>query len=185
MQWCAKTYPMENKLLEGGLFVKERTSNNVHEAFVGEAKANQRLLMFAKKAEMEELPQIAHLFRAVAAAEGVHARRHFALLESVADTQSNLERAFQSENAVNGVYYLRMLQEAEQEDEEAAVSVFSQARDVEAEHANLYKRALSHLIAQRSTDYYVCTVCGHISEREPPETCPICGASKSAFEKVL
>jgi rubrerythrin len=175
---------VENNLLEGGLLMKERTSNNVHEAFVGEAKAYQRLLMFAKKAEMEELPQIAHLFRAVAAAEGVHARRHFALLESVADTQTNLERAFQSENAVNGVYYVKMLQEAEQEGEETAVSVFSQARDVEGEHANLYKRALSHLIAQRSTDYYVCTVCGHISEREPPETCPICGASKSAFEKV-
>jgi rubrerythrin len=77
-----------------------------------------------------------------------------------------------------------MLQDAEQEGEEAAILVFSQARDVEAEHANLYKRALSHLIAQRSTDYYVCTVCGHVSEREPPETCPICGASKMAFEKV-
>ena len=164
--------------------MKERTANNVHEAFVGEAKAYQRLLMFAKKAENEELPQIAHLFRAVAAAEGVHSRRHFTLLESVADTQTNLERAFQSENAVNGVHYLKMLQEAEQDGEETAALVFSQARDVEAEHANLYKRALDHLIAQRFTDYYVCTVCGHISEREPPERCPICGAAKSAFEKI-
>jgi len=48
--------------------LKERTANNVHTAFVGEAKANQRLLMYAKKAEQEDLPQIAHLFRAVAAA---------------------------------------------------------------------------------------------------------------------
>jgi rubrerythrin len=72
--------------------LKDRTAENVHVAFVGEAKANQRLLMFAKKAEHEDLPQIAHLFRAVAAAEGVHSRRHFALLESVADTQTNLER---------------------------------------------------------------------------------------------
>ena len=164
--------------------MKENTANNVHDAFVGEAKAYQRLLMFARKAEEEELPQIAHLFRAVATAEGVHSRRHFALLESVADTQTNLERAFQSENAVNGVHYLKMLQEAEQDGEEGAALVFSQARDVEAEHANLYRRALTDLIAQRSTDYYVCTVCGHIHEREAPETCPICGASKKAFEKV-
>jgi rubrerythrin len=49
--------------------MKDRTAKNVHEAFIGEAKAYQRLLMFAKKAEEEELPQIAHLFRAVAAAE--------------------------------------------------------------------------------------------------------------------
>lgn len=164
--------------------MKERTANNVHEAFVGEAKAYQRLLMFAKKAEQEELPQIAHLFRAVAAAEGVHSRRHFALLESVADTQTNLEKAFQSETIVNGVHYPKMIQEAEEDSEEAAELVFSQARDVEAEHVNLYKRALNDLIAQRSTDYYVCSVCGHISEHEPPEKCPICGASKSAFEKV-
>jgi len=68
------------------------------------------------------------------------------LLESVADTQSNLERAFQSENAVNGVHYLKMLQEAEQDDEGGAALVFSQARDVEAEHAKLYKKALDHLM---------------------------------------
>jgi rubrerythrin len=163
---------------------KERTANNVHTAFVEEAKAHQRLLMFSKKAEDEDLPQIAHLFRAVAAAEGVHSRRHFALLESVADTQTNLERAFQSETAVNGVHYLKMLQEAEEDGQETAALVFSQARDVEGFHANLYKKALNHLIAQRSTNYYVCTVCGYITEGEPPEECPICGAPRAKFGKI-
>ncbi len=34
-------------------------------------------------------------------------------------------------------------------------------------------------------DKFRCTVCGyiHIGD-EPPETCPICGAPKSAFEKI-
>jgi rubrerythrin len=164
--------------------MNERTANNVHTAFVGEAKAYQRLLMFAKKAEAEDLPQIAHLFRAVAASEGVHSRRHFALLESVADTQTNLEHAFQIENAVNGVHYPKMLQEAEQDGEETAALVFSQARDVEGFHANLYKKALDNLIAQRSTTYYVCSVCGYVHEREPPENCPVCGASKEKFDRV-
>ena len=103
--------------------MKERTAANVHDAFVGEAKAYQRLLMFAKKAEEEDLPQIAHLFRAVAAAEGVHSRRHFAMLESVADTQTNLEQAFQSEKIVNRVHYPEMLREAEEDGEEAAGAV--------------------------------------------------------------
>ena len=164
--------------------LKEKTANNAHEAFVGEAKAQQRLLMYSKKAEQEDLPQIAHLFRAVAASEGVHARRDFSLLEAVADTQTNLEQAFQSETAVSGIYYPKMLREAEEDGEEAAALVFSQDRDVEAEHANLYKRALNDLIAQRSTEYYICTVCGHIVERDRPETCPICGAPKTAFEIV-
>lgn len=164
--------------------LKERTGTNVHTAFVGEAKAYQRLLMFAKRAEEEDLPQIAHLFRAVATAEGVHSRRHFAMLESVADTQTNLERAFQSEKIVNGVHYPEMLREAEEDSEEAAALVFSQARDVEEEHVELYKRALNDLMAQRSTEYYLCTVCGHISEGKPPEKCPICGAPQSKFEKA-
>jgi rubrerythrin len=140
--------------------------------------------MFAKKAEQEGLPQIAHLFRAVAAAEGVHSRRHFAMLESVADTQTNLERSFQSEIAVNGVHYPEMIRGAEEDGDEAAALVFSQARDVEGEHAKLYKRALDHLIAQRSTEYYLCPVCGHISEGKPPDACPICGAPGSVFETV-
>jgi rubrerythrin len=156
----------------------------VHTAFVGEAKAHQRLLMFARQAENEDLPQIAHLFRAVAAAEGIHSRRHFALLESVADTQANLEQAFQSEKAVNGIYYPKMLKEAEEDGEKAAVAVFSQARDVEAVHAKLYKKALDHLIAEESTEYYVCSVCGYTVERRPPETCPVCSAPKSKFKKI-
>ena len=164
--------------------LKERTAENVHIAFIEEAKAHQRLLMFAKKAEKEDLPQIAHLFRAVAAAEGIHSRRHFALLESVADTQTNLEQAFQSETTVNGVHYPRMLREAEGDGEETATLVFSQARDVEAVHASLYKKALNHLIAQRLAEYYVCTICGYIAEGEPPERCPICNSLKSEFEKV-
>jgi rubrerythrin len=41
--------------------LKGKTTNNVHRAFVEEAKAYQRLLMYVKKAEEENLPQIAHL----------------------------------------------------------------------------------------------------------------------------
>jgi len=164
--------------------MKEKTATNVHDAFVGEAKAAQRLLLYARKADQEELPQIARLFRAVAAAESVHARRHFALLEAVGDTDANLEKAFQQENAVNGVHYLRMLREAEEEEEKAAALVFSQSRDVEAEHAKLYRRALDDMMGDQSTDYYVCKVCGHIHEREAPERCPICSAGSDKFEKV-
>ena len=164
--------------------MKERTSRNIHTAFVEEAKAHQRLLMFAKRAGEEDLPQIAHLFRAVAAAEAIHSRRHFELLESVADTQTNLEQAFQSETAVNGVHYPRMLQESAEDGEEAAELVFSQARDVEGGHAKLYKKALTHLMAEHSTKYYVCSICGHITEGKPPKTCPICDAQKASFRKV-
>ncbi len=165
--------------------MKERTGNSVHRAFVEEAKAYQRLKMFAAKAEEEDLPQIAHLFGAVAAAESVHARRHFALLEgSVADTQSNLEQAFQSETGVASIEYSRMLREAEEDGEEKAALLFSQIRDVDETHAKLYKKALDHLIAQRHTEYYVCTVCGFVADGKAPKNCPICGAPASKFRSI-
>lgn len=164
--------------------MKERTANNVHKAFVEEAKAHQRLLMFAGRADEEGLPQISHLFRAVAAAEGVHSRRHFASLESVSNTQTNLEQAFQSETAVSGIHYARMSREAEEDGEKAIASVFSQARDVEGFHAKLYKKALNHLIASQSTEYHICTICGYTVDGNPPEKCPVCGASKSKFKNI-
>jgi len=157
----------------------------VHRAYVAEAKAVERLELFAEKAEEEGLPQIAHLFRAVAASESVHARRHFKQLEeSVKDTQSNLELAFQREIGVAGVEYGRMLREAEEDGEGGAALVFSQARDVEEEHARLYKKALDHLIAQRETEFHVCTVCGYVSDGKLPENCPVCGAPETKFNKI-
>ena len=107
--------------------LKERTANNVHATFVEEAKAAVRLLLFAERAESEGLPQIASLFRAVAVgvAEGIHAKRHFALLKgNIEDTQSNLEQAFQSEVGAAVVEYLRMLREADEDGEESAASCF-------------------------------------------------------------
>jgi rubrerythrin len=165
--------------------MKERTADNVHSAFVEEAKAHERLLMFALGAEEEGLPQIAHLFRAVAASEGVHARRHFAQLEgSVGDTEENLERAFHLETGVAGVEYRRMLKVAYEDGEEAAALVFSQVRDVEESHAVLYKKAMDHVIWERETSYFLCGVCGYVADGGVPENCPICGAASRLFERV-
>jgi rubrerythrin len=164
--------------------MKERTARNVHDAFVGEAKANQRLLEYAKKAEDEGFAQIAHLFRAVAASESIHSRRHFRLLETVKDTQANMEKAFQQENAVNGNYYPKMLTEAEEDGESAAAMVFSQARDVEGVHSKLYRKALDHFMEEVMVDYYICSVCGFVHEKTVPESCPVCNAPPDKFFKL-
>ncbi len=164
--------------------MKEKTEKNVKEAFIGEAKAYQRLLEFARKADQEGLPQIAYLFRAIAASESVHSRRHFRLMEKIQDTQSNLETSFKEENAVNGNHYPRMLQDAEEEGEKAAAIVFSQARDVEGVHAKLYKRALANLAGDEDTEYYLCNVCGFLNEKAAPDECPVCKASKDKFLKI-
>ena len=164
----------------------EKTQSNVYEAFVGEAKAHHRLLAFARKADEEGYAQVARLFRAVAAAEGVHAERHLRLMGEavVKSTEENLQFSFESETTVNQVYYPRFIQEAEEEEERAAALTFSQARDVEEGHAALYKRALGAMLRDESHDYYVCEICGYVAEREPPDRCPVCGAKREQFRLV-
>jgi len=166
--------------------MEEQTQRNVYEAFVGEAKAYHRLLAFARKADEEGYPQVARLFRAVAAAEGVHAERHLRLLGEaiVQSTEENLQSSFERESSVNQVYYPQFIRQAEEEGERAAALTFGQARDVEEGHAALYKRALSAMLRDETHDYYVCPVCGYVAERESPAQCPICGAKRELFRQV-
>jgi len=165
----------------------EKTRSNLYTAFVGEAKAYHRLLAFARKADEEGYGQVAKLFRAVAAAEGVHTERHLRLMGEavVKSTEENLQFSFESETTVNQVYYPQFIQDAESEGERAAVLTFSQARDVEEGHAALYKRALNAMLRDETHDYYVCQVCGYVAEREAPDQCPVCNAKREKFRLVV
>ena len=164
----------------------EKTHNNLYTAFVGEAKAHHRLLAFARKADEEDYPQIAKLFRAIAAAEGVHTERHLRLLGEavVKSTDDNLQSSFRRETTVNEIYYPQFIREAEEEKERAAALTFSQARDVEGGHAALYKHALSAMLRDETQDYYVCQVCGYVAQWEAPDQCPICNAKREKFRLV-
>jgi rubrerythrin len=163
----------------------EKTEKNLAYAFAAESKAAVRNGAFARKADMENYPQIARLFRAVSDAESVHARKYLMLLRGkVGSTEENLERAFQNEIRANVEEYPKLIKDAGDEGAKGALNAFSQARDVESRHAELYKKAMSDMLADRQTDYYVCQSCGYVSEDEAPERCPICGAVTTRFKLV-
>ena len=164
----------------------ERTRKNLFEAFVGEAKAHIRLLAFAERAEKDGYPQVAKLFQAISEAEQVHALRHLRLLGEVRikATEENLEYSFNQERTVNSVYYPDFIKAAEEEGERAAAQSFTQAMDVEAGHAKLYEKAMRKLLRDEVGDYYVCQVCGYVSDNILPEVCPICGAKREMFKLV-
>jgi rubrerythrin len=164
----------------------EKTRGNLHLAFTGEAKAHIRLLAFARKAEDEGYAQMARLFRAIAAAEEVHAANHLRVLGEnvVRSTEDNLAFSFERETTINEVTYPQLIREAEEEGARAAVRSFGYARDVEEGHASLYKKAMEHLLQDQSGDYYVCGVCGYTSDGVLPDECPVCGATSAAFRKV-
>ena len=92
-----------------------KTWQNLRDAFVGESQAHVRDLAFARQASAEELPQIAKLFRAIAAAEEVHAYNNLRLLGLVRDTQENLDTAFQRENLAETKMYPKFIADANEE----------------------------------------------------------------------
>lgn len=166
--------------------MKQKTMKNIFDAFIGEAKAYFRLLAYAEKAASEGEAQIALLFSAIAEAERIHATRQLNLVKEIVvkDTDTNLESSFQQEKSISENAYPEFLKEAEEEGETQAAMVFSQARDVEGFHAKLYERAIYNIIKKKVKAYYVCQVCGYVTDKKVRKECPVCGAPKEKFKTI-
>jgi rubrerythrin len=160
------------------------TRKNLEEAFLGEAKAHFRLKAFATQADAEGYPAVARLFRAVSEAEGIHALRHFGLLDRVGTTEDNLKASFEKETFVNEVAYPQFLKEAWAEEEKEAVWLLTKARNVEERHARLYRMALSRMTMDTPPVYCLCGRCGWITEGVAPDACPNCDAPKEDHRMV-
>ena len=132
----------------------------------------------------EEYPQMARLFRAIAAAEKIHAIKHLRLLKIIRSTEENLQASFESETTVSENVYPAFIQQAETDGNKAAGISFSHARDAEEVHAKLYKKAIGHMLDESVTVYHVCDVCGYVVDGEAPDACPVCGAKKNRFFEV-
>ncbi|HNR50729.1 MAG: Rubrerythrin-2 [Deltaproteobacteria bacterium ADurb.BinA179] len=159
----------------------EKIRNAVYQAYTGESKASLRLKVFAEKAENEGYPQLAKLFRVISFSEELHGKRALRLLKEIKSTEENLAESFESETRVAGVAYDEFIKYAEAAGDKAASLYFSQSRDVEEIHAKLYKEAMDHVLEERQTTYYVCDICGYVSDGVLPEECPVCAAKKDRF----
>lgn len=161
-----------------------KTEENLKEAFAGESQANRKYLAWAAKAESENLPGIARLFKAVAAAETIHAHKHLRTLGGIKTTTDNLQAALAGEVHEFTKMYPQMIEDARAEAQKSAEISFKYANDVEKIHAELYKKALENPASYPVHDYYVCDICGYTVADDAPDSCPVCGASKKNFAKV-
>lgn len=160
-----------------------KTHDNLMAAFAGESQANRKYLAFAKVADDEGLPQVAKLFRAAAAAETIHAHAHLKNAGHIGDTAANLKSALEGETYEFTTMYPDMIKDAEAEGNAAVAKYFSYANAVEEVHAGLYKNAMADPKGLKSTDYYLCKVCGYTHEG-PCDKCPVCKAGGVAFFKA-
>jgi rubrerythrin len=162
-----------------------KTAENLQAAFAGESQANRRYLAFAKQADKEGYPQIAKLFRAVAAAETVHAHNHFRQMGGIKTTADNLKAAQAGENYEIVTMYPEFIAVAEQEGEKKALNSFRWAWEVEKEHEQLFIKTLETLGQEAGElEIWVCPVCGHTHIGPPPDRCPVCNTPGERFERV-
>jgi rubrerythrin len=164
-----------------------KSHDNLAAAFAGESQANRKYLAFAKKADEEGMAGVARLFRAAAEAETVHAHNHLRVLGGVGGTSDNLKAAIGGEHEEFTDMYPGFIEAAKADGDAQAERSFNLANQVEQIHHGLFSDALAKLEAGESLpekDWFVCGVCGNTVADGAPDTCPICGAPRSAFLAV-
>jgi rubrerythrin len=182
----------------------EATVKNLIAAFEGESNAHAKYVAFAVKAEAEDLPGAASLFRAAARAEQIHANNHARVIRqlgsgpvaeihpvTVKSTLENLKVALAGEQYEIDSMYPDFIAEAKTHNNTAAIRTFERAMEAEITHARLYSEAIKLLeSAEEGTwlaaprNFYVCPACGYTSEEREGEHCPVCNYIWERFEVV-
>ena len=166
--------------------MKKMTEKNLRDAYAGESQAHMRYLIFANKAEEEEKPNIARLFRAIAFAEQVHATNHLKTLGDLGATTDNLQAAIDGENFEVEEMYPAYDTVAKLQEEKGAIRSIHYAIEAEKIHSAMYTKARQMAKEGKDIDIgavYICPVCGYTVEGEVPDACPVCGVSKRKFVK--
>ena len=105
----------------------------------------------------------------------------------VKSTADNLSAAITGETYEFTKMYPQFIEEAKTEGNKKAIQSFDYANKVEAIHADLYKKAINSVKAQKDlpkAEIYVCPVCGNTFEGNEPDSCPICATPKEKFMKI-
>lgn len=163
------------------------TKENLKEAFAGESQANRTYLAYAERAEKDGFAQVAKLFRAIAAAETVHALAHLRAMDGVQGTAENLQQAAAGEKYEFEEMYPPMVATAEEEGDRRAVRSMTNAMEVEKVHHDLFNAALEAVKSDKDLQdlpVRVCPVCGHTVIGDAPDVCPVCKAKGEKFTEV-
>lgn len=183
---------------EGARPMHPTTAGNLRSAYGGESMAHQRYIVWAAKAKKDGFANVERLFTAVSHSELVHAWNHFVKLRSEpgeatviagaafgnGPTATNLEMAMDGEAYEIEEMYPAFIALAEYQEEEPAAHSMRNAMEAEKTHHALYARAKAAVEGGQDVTLgvlHVCDSCGATIEGEAPDTCPICGADKSAF----
>jgi len=164
-----------------------KTDQNLAEAFAGESQANRKYLAYGEVAAKDGLSQVAKLFRAVAAAETIHAHAHLRAMGGIETTVQNLKSAISGEKHEFESMYPAFIATAEAEGAQVAALSMKRALAVEKVHHGLFVDALAAVDAGHDLpagSIHVCAVCGHTVIGDVPDQCPVCKAGANRFAEI-
>lgn len=180
---------------------KAKTIENLQAAYSGEVTAKAKYIAYAQKAEQEGFPQIASLYRAVSAAEHIHAGNHQAVLAesnvvvptikpeyTVKTTKENLEGDIKGEAYEATSMYPAYIKSAENADNQIGIVSLTYAMKTEKKHNLMYTTALNALqnnsVKTLPSVFYVCSLCGDTYANKAPARCTFCMTKSEKFMKI-
>ncbi|MDK9722536.1 MAG: rubrerythrin family protein [Rhodospirillales bacterium] len=163
------------------------TQDDLKEAFAGESQANRKYLAYGEQAARDGMTMVAKLFRAVAAAETLHAHAHLRAMDGVKSTADNLQDAIAGEEHEFTHMYPPMLARAVAEGHKRAERSMFQALEVEKVHYGLFLQALQAVKSGQdlhAAAIRICPVCGHTVIGDAPDECPVCKVKGEKYLEV-
>jgi rubrerythrin len=184
-----------------------KTLAALQERYADEVQAHLKYNAYAKQALKEGYPNIAHLFRALAASEAVHARNFAALLKKlgatpqapeislqITSTRKHLQQATDVEADEIDNEYPAILARIKPEGYQPAIQSITWAWEAEKQHRELIIKIrdaatswfglLVNRIEGEPSHYFVCQICGSTLDERPANTCPICGHPAENYQEV-
>jgi rubrerythrin len=185
-----------------------KTIEALQERYADEVIAHRKYNAYVERAEEEDYPNIAHLFRSLAASEAVHASNFKRLLNDlgteadtpvmpefeVLSTRDNIRDATAVEVEEIDREYPSIIKRIAPENYGEAMLFMTYAWEAEKLHRELIlkikkaaKRWFGFLVKRieaKPARYYVCNVCGAAVTELPDEYCPICGRPISEYVEV-
>lgn len=180
---------------------KAKTIDNLQAAYKGEVTAKAKYIAYAQKAEQEGFPQIASLYRAVSAAEHIHAGNHQSVLAeskvvvptikpefTVKTTKENLAGDIKGEAYEATSMYPSFIKSAENAGNQIGIVSLTYAMKTEKKHNLMYTTALNALennsVKTLPSVFYVCSLCGNTYANKAPARCTFCMTKSEKFMKI-
>ncbi|MDJ0912564.1 MAG: hypothetical protein QNI95_03285 [Desulfobacterales bacterium] len=152
--------------------------------FAAASTAVARNNLHAKKSDRNDQPAQSDLLQALASSEAVHARRFLMYLRGkLSETQDHMHAYFTEMREYIRPQY-KALQEAYSDRQVTTktenMHQFLKVVDTRLHFLEKYLRQGDNTFR----DLFVCQICGHITQHEAPQNCPVCNAIQIKFKHI-